>query len=63
MAAVVDGDLVNEQPVTFTSTTVSGVIRTDGGERTVVATIPPGFDRAELVDQLSREGFEVEGRP
>jgi hypothetical protein len=63
LEAVADGDLVDEQPVTITPETVTAVIRTEGGERTVVATIPPGFDRAEFVDQLSSEGFEVEGRP
>jgi len=59
--AVADGDLVDE-PIIFTPETVSASIRTDQGERRVVATIPPGYDRAELVDELSRQGFEVEGR-
>ena len=62
LEAVADRDLVEDEPVIITPTTVSGVIRTDEGERTVVATIPPGFDRSELVDELSREGFEIEGR-
>ena len=59
--AVADGDVVDE-PIIFTPETVSASIRTDQGERRVVATIPPGYDRTELVDELSRQGFEVEGR-
>ena len=61
LEAVGDGDLVREQPIRFTPTTVSGVIRADEGEQRFVATIPPGYDRAELVDELARQGFEIEG--
>ena len=51
----------DEKPIRFTATTVSGVIRTDEGEQSFVATIPPDYDRAELVDELTRQGFEIEG--
>jgi cell division protease FtsH len=61
-AAVSDGRLVKAEPVTITTTTVTGVVRTDdGGEESFVATIPPGYDPTELVDQLSQEGYEVDG--
>jgi cell division protease FtsH len=63
-AAVNNGELVKDKdkPVTITTTTVTGVMRTDGGnEQTFVATIPPGYDPTELVDQLSEQGYEVDG--
>jgi cell division protease FtsH len=63
-AAVNNGELVKDKdkPVTITTTTVTGVIRTAGGnEQTFVATIPPGYDPTELVDQLSEQGYEVDG--
>ena len=59
LEAVNEGDLVKTQPVTITATTVSGVIRTNEGEQAFVATIPPG-SRAEVVDELARQGFEIE---
>ena len=60
LEAVNEGDLVKTQPVTITATTVSGVIRTDESEQTFVATIPPGYERAVVVDELARQGFEIE---
>ncbi len=62
-AAVADGDLVKnkDKPVTITTTTVSGVRRTSEGEQAFIATIPPGYDPTELVDQLSDQGYEVDG--
>jgi hypothetical protein len=63
MEAVDDGDLVKRKPVTITPTTVSGAIRNGEREQTFVATIPPGIDRAEFVDELARQGYEVDARP
>jgi cell division protease FtsH len=62
-AAVDNGQLVKdkEKPVTITTTTVTGVRRTPEGEQTFVATIPPGYDPTALVDQLSEQGYEVDG--
>jgi cell division protease FtsH len=60
-SAVTNGDVVKDQPVTITTTTVTGVVRTNEGERTFVATIPPNYDPTELVDQLTRDGYEVGG--
>ncbi|MDQ4108945.1 MAG: hypothetical protein M3138_09105, partial [Actinomycetota bacterium] len=63
-AAVDNGELVKDKdkPVTITTTTVTGVMRTAGGnEQTFVATIPPGYDPTALVDQLSEQGYEVDG--
>ena len=62
-AAVDNGQLVKdkEKPVTITTTTVTGVRRTPEGEQAFVATIPPGYDPTALVDQLSEQGYEVDG--
>ena len=60
-SAVANGDLVETEPVTITSTTVSGVVRTDEGPQTFIATIPPGYDPTDLVNQLSEQGYEVDG--
>jgi cell division protease FtsH len=60
-AAVDNGDLVKEEPVTITTTTVTGVVNTGDGPKTFVATIPPGYDPTALVDQLSDQGYEVDG--
>jgi cell division protease FtsH len=62
-AAVDNGELVKDKdkPVTITTTTVTGVMRTSEGEQTFVATIPPGYDPTTLVDQLSEQGYEVDG--
>jgi cell division protease FtsH len=60
--AVSEDRLVKSEPVTITTTTVTGVVRTsEGGEQSFVATIPPGYDPTELVDQLSQEGYKVDG--
>jgi cell division protease FtsH len=59
--AVNSGDLVKTEPVTITTTTVTGVVRTDEGDQTFVATIPPGYDPTELVNQLTQQGYEVGG--
>jgi cell division protease FtsH len=61
-SAVANGDLVDTEPVTITSTTVSGVVRTDEGGQTFIATIPPGYDPTDLVNQLSEQGYEVDGQ-
>jgi cell division protease FtsH len=60
--AVDDGDLLKSDPVTVTSTTVTGTVRTDQGDQTFVATIPPGYDPTDLVDQLTEQGYEVSGQ-
>jgi hypothetical protein len=62
LEAVVEGDIVDGQPVRITPTEVSGVIRSEDGEQTFVASIPPGYDRAELVAELARQGVDVEAR-
>jgi len=61
-SAVDDGDLVKSEPVTVTSTTVSGTVRTDQGDQTFVATIPPGYDPTDLINQLTDQGYEVSGQ-
>jgi cell division protease FtsH len=61
-SAVENGDLLKSEPVTINVTTVTGVVRTDEGEQTFVATIPPGYDPTELVDQLSQQDYEVGGQ-
>jgi cell division protease FtsH len=60
-AAVDNGDLVKTEPVTITTTTVTGVVHTGDGNQTFVATIPPGYDPTALVDQLSEQGYKVDG--
>jgi cell division protease FtsH len=60
-AAVDNGDLVKTEPVTITTTTVTGVVHTSDGNQTFVATIPPGYDPTALVDQLSEQGYKVDG--
>jgi cell division protease FtsH len=62
LSAVDDGDLVKSDPVTITSTTVTGTVRTNQGEQTFVATIPPGYVPTDLVDQLTEQGYEVTGQ-
>ena len=61
-AAVNNGDLVKSEPVTINATTVTGVVRTDEGEQTFLATIPPGYDPTSLIDQLTEQGYEVGGQ-
>jgi cell division protease FtsH len=61
-AAVTNGDLVKEEPVTITSTTITGVVRTPDGDETFVATIPPGYVPTDLVDELTQNGYEVDGQ-
>jgi cell division protease FtsH len=62
-ADVDNGQLVKDKdkPVTITTTTVTGVRRIPEGEQTFVATIPPGYDPTALIDQLSEQGYEVDG--
>jgi cell division protease FtsH len=60
-AAVDNGDLVKEEDVTITTTTVTGVVTTEDGQKTWMATIPPGYDPTALVDQLSEQGYKVTG--
>ena len=52
-----NGDLVKSEPVTITTTTISGVVRTADGDETDVATIPPGYVPTDLVDDLSARGM------
>jgi len=61
-AAVNSGDLLKSEPVTINATTVTGVVHTDEGEQTFVATIPPGYDPTELIDQLTEQEYEVGGQ-
>jgi cell division protease FtsH len=60
--AIDNGDLVKEEKVTITTTTISGVVRTADGDETYVATIPPGYVPTDLVDDLSARGYEVDGQ-
>ncbi len=60
--AIDNGDLVKSEPVTITTTTISGVVRTADGDETYVATIPPGYVPTDLVDDLSARGYEVDGQ-
>jgi cell division protease FtsH len=60
-AAVDNGDLVKEEDVTITTTTVTGVVNTEDGQKTWMATIPPGYDPTALVDQLSEQDYKVTG--
>jgi len=62
-AAVDNGDLVKDKdnPVTITTTTVTGTVNTSDGPKTWIATIPPGYDPTALVDQLSEQGYDVKG--
>ncbi|MET1011011.1 MAG: hypothetical protein ABWY83_01400, partial [Actinomycetota bacterium] len=57
-----NGDLVKGEPVTITTTTISGVVRTADGDETHVATIPPGYVPTDLVDDLSARGYQVDGQ-
>jgi cell division protease FtsH len=61
-AAVNNGELVKSEPVTINATTVTGVVRAADGQQTFVATIPPGYDPTELIDQLTQDGYEVGGQ-
>jgi cell division protease FtsH len=61
-AAVDNGELVKSEPVTINATTITGVVRTADGQQTFVATIPPGYDPTQLVDQLTQQGYEVGGQ-
>jgi len=55
--------LVKDEPVTITTTTISGVMRTeDGGEQAVRATIPPNYDIKDDVQALRDAGYEVAGQ-
>jgi cell division protease FtsH len=60
--AIDNGDLVKDEPVTITTTTISGVVQTADGTETYVATIPPGYVPTDLVDDLSARGYEVDGQ-
>ncbi|MGH2679942.1 MAG: ATP-dependent zinc metalloprotease FtsH [Actinomycetota bacterium] len=60
-SAVDEGNLSKDEPVTITTTNVTGVVGTGEGAQTFVATIPPGYDPTRLVDQLSDQGYEVDG--
>jgi cell division protease FtsH len=58
--AIDNGDLVKEEPITITTTSVSGVLRGSEGERTFIATIPPNYDPTDDVRSLSAQGYEVQ---
>ncbi len=60
-AAVDNGELVKNEDVTITTTTVQGVVSTKDGPKTWLAIIPPGYDPTALVDQLSAQGYKVTG--
>ncbi|MET1010840.1 MAG: ATP-dependent zinc metalloprotease FtsH, partial [Actinomycetota bacterium] len=60
--AIDSGDLVKDEPVTITTTTITGVVSTPEGDKTFVATIPPGSVPTDLVDDLSAQGHEVDGQ-
>ena len=60
--AVENGDLDKNEPVTITSTTVTAVRNGDDGQETISATIPPGYVPTDLVDQLSDDGYQVDGQ-
>jgi cell division protease FtsH len=61
LGAIDEGRLLDSEPVTVATTTISGVVETDAGEETWSATIPPGYDPTELVGQLHDQGYEVTG--
>ena len=61
-SAIDSGDLVKDEPVTITTTTITGVVSTPEGDKTFVATIPPGYVPTDLVDDLSAQGYEVDGQ-
>jgi cell division protease FtsH len=56
-----EGSLVKTEPVTVATTTITGVVRTDDGEQTWTATIPPGYDPTDLVNQLQQDDYQVTG--
>ncbi len=60
--AVDNGDVVKSEPVAITTTTVNGTVRTDEGQQLFVATIPPGYDPTDFVDQLRQDGYDVEAQ-
>jgi cell division protease FtsH len=55
------GNLVETEPVTVATTTITGVVSAEGGEQTWTATIPPGYDPTDLVNRLHDDGYEVSG--
>jgi cell division protease FtsH len=57
--AIENGDLVQDEPIAITTTTVSGVLRGSDGEQTFIATIPPNYDPTDDVKALSAQGYEV----
>jgi cell division protease FtsH len=61
-SAINNDELVKSEPVTITTTTITGVVRTPEGEQTQVATIPPGYVPTDLVDDLTARGYEVDGQ-
>ena len=60
--AVDDGDVLKSEPVVITTTTVNGTVRTAEGQQLFVATIPPGYDPTDFVDQLRQDGYDVEAQ-
>jgi cell division protease FtsH len=57
--AIDSGDLVKDEPIIITTTTVSGKLRGSEGEQTFIATIPPNYDPTDDVKALSAQGYEV----
>jgi cell division protease FtsH len=60
--AVDNGDVLKSEPVVITTTTVNGTVGTDEGQQLFVATIPPGYDPTDFVDQLRQDGYDVEAQ-
>jgi cell division protease FtsH len=61
LGAIDSGQLVRSEPVNIATTTITGIVRTSGGEERWTATIPPGYDPTELVNDLRGQGYEVTG--
>ena len=55
------GHLVKDEAVTVATTTITGVVETGSGRETWTATIPPGYDPTDLVNQLHEQEYEVGG--
>jgi cell division protease FtsH len=62
LQAIEADDVVKSEPVSVGQTTISGVVRTEGGEQQDwSATIPPNYDPTDLVNRLEDEGYQVDG--
>jgi cell division protease FtsH len=61
LGAIDSGQLVRSEPVNIATTTITGIVRTSGGQERWTATIPPGYDPTDLVNDLRGQGYEVTG--